>query len=212
MIPYAHTSHYCEENVWHLAKQKEPEGGYGFVVIISNENRTVPFWRHRSSITPENPEGMVIWDYHVIYIHDDQVYDYDSDVPFPCPVWDYIEQVLGVLRTPTLPDELWKLYRIIPAPVYLKKFASDRSHMLLDGKYLRTPPSTPCIVGEGGVTMNLMQNVLMRFFDVDREEPLPMTMGHVHYETSFIDLCRSLMDEDEDDDDFLDSESSRMQT
>ena len=45
---------------------------------------------------------------------------------------------------------LCRMFRVIPANVFLDTFASDRSHMLdAEGKWLKPPPSYPCIQTEG---------------------------------------------------------------
>ena len=40
-------------------------------------------------------------------------------------------------------------YRVVPAPLFLRRFASDRSHMrdAAGGGWLQPPPPYPCIVG-----------------------------------------------------------------
>jgi hypothetical protein len=46
--------------------------------------------------------------------------------------------------------DIFRQFRVIPADEFLSTFASDRSHMLdEDGKWLKTPPSYPCLQTKG---------------------------------------------------------------
>ena len=59
-----------EENVWHLCKavqQNKPELlKNSFVIFISNENKTVPFWYQKQGKVKN--EYFIVWDYHVLFV------------------------------------------------------------------------------------------------------------------------------------------------
>ena len=97
-----------------------------------------------------------MWDYHVILVQGDMIWDYDSDVPYPCPVSHYLTQVLKVEEGHLLQSRFRRLYRVLDSEVYRDRFASDRSHMLNDaGSYLAAPPNYAPIVASDGETMTL---------------------------------------------------------
>jgi hypothetical protein len=85
-----YTSQFCEENVYHLAIKfmnwkndfikdyNENNDIYnGYVVFISNENETIPLWKQRASTDDETP---VIWDYHVIFIVENEKKKSSNDI------------------------------------------------------------------------------------------------------------------------------------
>ena len=157
-----YTNCYCEENVWMLCnhiKEKSPQSlGDVFVLFISNEEKSVPLWKQKSQ---KNPSYPVVWDYHVILLHsikiNDQfiqnIYDLDSILPFPCALSSYVEEAFG--RDETLKRQFHRFIRVVPAPLYLDTFASDRSHMKKeDNSWQSPPPSYPCIF-TSSCTMNL---------------------------------------------------------
>ena len=75
------------------------------------------------------------------------VYDLDTRLPFPCPFSSYAQRAF--LPAWSHPPSLQPLFRVVPAPLYLSTFASDRSHMLdARGRYMAAPPPWPCI-GDG---------------------------------------------------------------
>ena len=82
---------FCEENVWKLCdtvRCKNPAlVQHCFAVFISNEQKMVPIWQNRGS---QAEDGMVIWDYHVVFVYKSpdgpEVYDMDSTLPFPVPI------------------------------------------------------------------------------------------------------------------------------
>jgi protein N-terminal glutamine amidohydrolase len=99
----------------------------------------------------------VIWDYHVILHHAGKIYDFDSTLAFPCEVTEYIKHTLH--PEVTLKAEFQRfalcsvahgrMYRLVPAEVFLENFASDRSHMLSDGEWRAPIPSWPAIQNQG---------------------------------------------------------------
>ncbi|XP_038246754.1 protein N-terminal glutamine amidohydrolase isoform X8 [Dermochelys coriacea] len=105
----------------------------------------IPLWKQRSGCGDEP----VVWDYHVILLHvssGDQnfIYDLDTVLPFPCPFDTYTEEAFKSDDI-ILPGFRRKI-RLIRADLYLKTFASDRSHMKdANGHWQKPPPSYPCI-------------------------------------------------------------------
>jgi hypothetical protein len=143
-VPY-----FCEENVWRLAYRKthqEPEKGY-FVAFISNPMKYVPMFQQLAS---DNVDTPCCWDYHVILLsltlpeNKVIVWDFDSRLPYPCPLSDYLEQSFPYDdREPFAP-----LFRLIPASSFLKNFSSDRMHMY-DAEtqtWNAPPPHYDCIL------------------------------------------------------------------
>lgn len=63
-----YASHYCEENVYQLAKSflahADLSSERGFVVFISNPHKSTPIWCQKLS----EDDSPVVWDYHVIFI------------------------------------------------------------------------------------------------------------------------------------------------
>ncbi|XP_056447442.1 protein N-terminal glutamine amidohydrolase [Gadus chalcogrammus] len=153
-----YTSCYCEENVWKLCEfvnaQTPDLLREVYAVFISNERRTVPLWKQKSG--PGNEP--VIWDYHVILLHKSSqwgqsfIYDLDSVLDCPCDLQLYAEQAFRSDKG--LKPAFWRKVRVIPAKVFLKTFASDRSHMKQAGVWQKPPPPYPCIQTPDSV-MNL---------------------------------------------------------
>lgn len=143
-----YTKCYCEENVWHLCdyvrQHQLKKLGNCFVVFISNENKTVPLWMQKAGKDLSHP---VVWDYHVILVYSEEagslVYDLDSLLPFPYSFRKYTSQTFksDLLLLP----RYHRKFRVVSAQMYLDTFASDRTHMIRDGRYLMEPPSYPCI-------------------------------------------------------------------
>lgn len=142
---------YCEENVYkicqNLKENFENELPKCFAVFVSNKKRVVPLWRQKAG---KDEEKLVIWDYHVIFIYrpDERtlVYDLDSELPFPTYFHKYVTETF---RTDAiLNPEYHRIFRVVPASLFLDKFASDRRHMRKeDGTWLKPPPPYPCIQG-----------------------------------------------------------------
>jgi hypothetical protein len=143
-VPY-----FCEENVWRLAHRKthqEPENRY-FVAFISNPMKYVPMFQQLASGNVDRP---CCWDYHVILLSLTLpekkviVWDFDSRLPYPCPLSDYLEQSFPYdYREAYAP-----LFRLIPASSFLKNFSSDRMHMY-DAEtqtWNAPPPRYDCIL------------------------------------------------------------------
>ncbi|XP_066434575.1 protein N-terminal glutamine amidohydrolase isoform X2 [Eleutherodactylus coqui] len=94
-----YTSCYCEENVWKLCESIRDRTPHHleefYAIFLSNENRMIPIWKQQCG----KSEDPVIWDYHVILLHDCGdgqrfIYDLDTVLPFPCPCDTYIKEAL----------------------------------------------------------------------------------------------------------------------
>ncbi|XP_048363966.1 protein N-terminal glutamine amidohydrolase [Sphaerodactylus townsendi] len=144
-----YTSCYCEENVWKLCEYVRSQNQYPleefYAVFISNDRRMVPLWKQKSSCGNQP----VIWDYHVILLHvsnanQNFIYDLDTALPFPCPFDTYVEEAF---KSDNILDAAFRRkVRVVRADLYLKTFASDRSHMKdASGDWLKPPPPYPCI-------------------------------------------------------------------
>ncbi|XP_028402330.1 protein N-terminal glutamine amidohydrolase-like [Dendronephthya gigantea] len=158
-----YTSCFCEENVWKLCESfKEKLRLCEFyVVFISNPSKQIPLWCQRSSEINSQP---VVWDYHVILLHkrttDAYVYDLDTTLDFPCNLKEYAEKALQ--NESQFITTFHRFFRVIPAPYFLKTFASDRSHMKNnDGEWMKPPPNYPLIKTQDS-SMNLFEFIDMK--------------------------------------------------
>ncbi|XP_078073287.1 protein N-terminal glutamine amidohydrolase isoform X2 [Mustelus asterias] len=112
--------------------------------FITRPNR-VPIWSQQSG----SDNQPVIWDYHVILLHDCggeycEVYDLDTTLPFPCPFDTYVREAFR--SEDLIRPAFRRKMRVVRADLYLKTFASDRSHMKdANGMWRMTPPPYPCI-------------------------------------------------------------------
>jgi len=127
-------------------------------VFISNENKQVLFWKQKNQTHPTYP---VVWDYHVIAVVKGEegkpnvIFDLDSTLPFPCDFNVYILNAIYPRPFARIVNENQGLFRVIPAEMYFKNFASDRSHMLdSEGNWLQPPPEYSPISTEE-CTMNI---------------------------------------------------------
>ncbi|XP_076180863.1 protein N-terminal glutamine amidohydrolase isoform X1 [Ptiloglossa arizonensis] len=144
-----YTSCYCEENVWKLCQDAATRHGseidHCYVAFVSNPWRSVPLWRQRAG---KDEDKLVVWDYHVIFIYapDERavVYDLDSVLPFPTHFWKYAMETFR--SDEVVQPKHHRRFRVLPATVYLREFASDRHHMKReDGTWIKTPPDYPPI-------------------------------------------------------------------
>ncbi|GFT82769.1 protein N-terminal glutamine amidohydrolase [Nephila pilipes] len=146
-----YASCYCEENVWKLCEYVKNNQSIlltnCYAVFISNRNQSIPLWCQKSG---KDENKLVIWDYHVIFIYhfnDDKgtlVYDLDSVLPFPVPLEKYAPLTFQI-ETHIQPI-YHRYFRVIPAELFLRTFASDRSRMKNpDGSWIKEPPPYPCL-------------------------------------------------------------------
>ncbi len=144
-LPDFYASQYCEENVWHLCRDAEPPAiEDAHALFVSNARRTCALWMQRAA--PERG-APVLWDYHVVLLGRREgwkVWDLDSQLPCPLDALAYLDQTFpheNAVRARFRPR-----FRLVPRPVFLETFASDRSHMRrLDGAWLAPPPPRPPI-------------------------------------------------------------------
>eukprot|EP01026_Neomeris_dumetosa_P005654 TRINITY_DN11650_c0_g1_i1.p1 TRINITY_DN11650_c0_g1~~TRINITY_DN11650_c0_g1_i1.p1 ORF type:complete len:149 (-),score=4.42 TRINITY_DN11650_c0_g1_i1:105-551(-) len=88
------------------------------------------------------------------------IWDLDSMMNFPCSFQEYCKDALQTQMQ--LNQNYERKYRVIEGEIYLRFFASDRSHMLRqDGSWLAPPPQYDPIISEDGQKMNLMQFIDM---------------------------------------------------
>jgi hypothetical protein len=141
-VPY-----FCEENVWRLCYRKmlEQPDSHFFAVFISNSKQCVPMFHQHAASNPRKP---CCWDYHVILLCASRngevfVHDIDSTLPYPTPLRTYLE--LSFLQDET--SQFAPLFRVIPGQVYVREFASDRSHMYNaeTDSWNAAPPTYDCI-------------------------------------------------------------------
>nr|GMC84316.1 protein N-terminal glutamine amidohydrolase [Ipomoea batatas] len=165
---FQHTPFYCEENVYLLCKKlcadgvANPDASDLFAVFISNEKKQVPLWNQKAS---HRADGVVLWDYHVICIQKKKdgnsshlVWDLDSSLPFPSPLSSYIAETIR----PSFPlfTEFKRSCRVVHGPIFLRSFASDRSHMKdTAGNWVAQPPPYEAIVAEDGISNNLNEYI-----------------------------------------------------
>ena len=143
-----YTAFYPEENVWHLCQKLQDldfkDGVEAYVVFISNDRKLVSLTGNGTGST----YGEIctnIFDYHTILLVNSStdyclVYDLDCQVHYPVPFADYCQLTFKVKEGPVSPT-----FRMVPFLDYLKNFASDRSHMVKDGNFIKPPPTDKCI-------------------------------------------------------------------
>nr|CAG4636459.1 EOG090X0C0Q [Eubosmina coregoni] len=162
-----------EENVWHLCrlvKEKHKANlSECFCVFISNSKRSIPLWHQKAG--QANRQGLVVWDYHVIFIQKTEsschVYDLDSCLSFPCLFEEYSRKTIR--DDDLLQPDLQRFFRVVPAEDFINEFASDRSHMRAkDGNWLKTPPNYPPICTLKSVN-NLDQYINMQLDVVNQQ-------------------------------------------
>ena len=156
----AYCPFYCEENIWHLAGDPRVGPGHRRVLLISNLEHRVALWRQRAG--PDDADGLVVWDYHVVLVCTDaghsQVWDLDTTLQCPLPWAHYGPATFRGAPPPFAPT-----FRVMDAAVFREAFSSDRRHMRDgQGDYLQPPPPWPAI-GRGHTLPGLL--------DFERDEP-----------------------------------------
>ncbi|XP_073240823.1 protein N-terminal glutamine amidohydrolase-like isoform X2 [Porites lutea] len=128
-----YTSCYCEENVWKLCEQIKEE------------------------------KEQSLNEYYAVFISNDKRQvplwmQKSAKEPLAPVVW-YAEQAIQSDRR--LKKQFHRKFRVIPAEVFLRTFASDRSHMKkANGEWIKTPPPyAPIRTAES--TMNLQEFIDM---------------------------------------------------
>ncbi len=150
MIAPRYQPFWCEENVWHLVGRDDLGAGPRSVVFVSNANRQVALWQQKAS---REPDGLVVWDYHVVLRVGAMLWDLDTQLPCPVAAARWIEETFRPVDEPYAPR-----FRVVSAADYLRTFASDRSHMRDEHGRWRAPPPPWPTIGEG--------HTLPRFIDM----------------------------------------------
>ncbi len=159
MSPHAfrYAAYYCEENVWHLAAEPQIRGEKR-VMFISNRDRSCALWRQRTAPAPDAP---VLWDYHVVLIAGQHIWDLDTTLDLPVSTARYLRETFPVHGR--VDPKLEPRFRLIEASLFRESFASDRSHMFHGGLYQAPPPKWPMIGAEHGETN------LFSFIDMEKK-------------------------------------------
>eukprot|EP00164_Ancoracysta_twista_P009865 GFYU01014705.1.p1 GENE.GFYU01014705.1~~GFYU01014705.1.p1 ORF type:complete len:183 (-),score=5.59 GFYU01014705.1:434-982(-) len=149
---FLYQSCYCEENSYKLCERLQEKGqtlDNTFVVFISNDSRAVPIWGHKED------GSACLWDYHVIVVSNQQVYDLDcKHRTFPTSGEEYFQ--FSFQPQIAIRKEFERNFRVIEAVQFLNTFSSDRSHMIQEGETTpKDPPSWPCIRASAATSMNL---------------------------------------------------------
>ncbi|KAI8804355.1 N-terminal glutamine amidase-domain-containing protein [Cladochytrium replicatum] len=174
---FAHTAAYCEENTYRLLEKLRDlkQGISGYAVFVSNPSKSIPIWYQRAGIRndaeesnegdegSEEPRHLVVWDYHVFAVIKSEtdgctVYDLDSTLEFPTSALQYYTKALHPI--PKVKKQFGKYYRVVQMEMLFEHFASDRSHMQVDGGWISKPPPEPPIE-TSSTKMNLMTYVDM---------------------------------------------------
>jgi hypothetical protein len=139
--PIRYAAYYCEENIFHLARERgNPDDR---VLLISNTRRQAALAAQKAG---RGEEGIVVWDYHVVLAETSdpaRIFDFDSRLG---PAAD-----LRVYLDATFPQGLYALnpalepvISVITGNDYVRNLSSDRSHMKSpDGRYLKKRPPWP---------------------------------------------------------------------
>lgn len=121
-----YTPLFCEENIWRLARRMLDAGAESHamrVLILSNPDKSLLMLQQRAG-----PQGYVVWDYHVVLQVADQIFDFDTTLPFPLPASDYFAASFPDQTRLQPPFRGW--VRVVPAAAFVQNFSSDRRHML----------------------------------------------------------------------------------
>jgi len=149
-MPIRYWPYFCEENIWHLCGDDAALGSTPSaerrVVFITNARRRVAIRKQRAG-----GGGLVLWDYHVVLLAGRKMWDLDSTLGCPVDLDVWIQESFF----PRVPG-YGPRFRVVDAPTYRSRFASDRSHMRdVEGRPLKPPPPWPPI-GEGMTLMDFV--------------------------------------------------------
>lgn len=130
--------YYCEENIWQLCQNPQYAGGQ--VLFIS------AYGEHFAMLCQQGGEGeehLVCWDYHVIFLHEGNILDFNSTLTFPTPSEQYFNE--SFIDENLLPEALIPVFRVMRASEYAESFLSDRRHMRTKHGWSAPPPDWPLI-------------------------------------------------------------------
>ena len=160
---YRYTPCYCEENIWHLAREDCFRGRETIAAIISGKGPYRKLWYQRNA---ENPESPVYWDYHVILLSNNNgwyVWDLDTTLGLKVPAETYFRKTF--LQSSLDAEQTDVILRLMPAEDYIQNFSSDRSHMRLpSGAWAAPPPKWPII-------LNQEKSNLLDWLDINQKKP-----------------------------------------
>lgn len=131
----------------------------------------------------KNPLENKIWDYDSLFFDTNFDKWFEYTILFPLLNLLYnIPELIGVETFENALQFLNKLsdnacqslfllhnirFKVVKGQDYLDYFSSDRSHMMIDGEYIKEPPKWPIIKGKkSNTSMNLMQ-----FRNMDKKTP-----------------------------------------
>ncbi|XP_050442358.1 protein N-terminal glutamine amidohydrolase [Adelges cooleyi] len=185
-----YTSCYCEENVWHLAKNilvanKNVSNWKCYVVFVSNSNKCVPLWKQQCS---EQEGGLVFWDYHVFlminYQDTTQVLDLDTTLPFPVTFSQYFEEAI---KDDPRYSKYGRYFRVIEAEKYIFTLSSDRRHMLNNNnEWLSPPPSYPPILNKD------KQHNLSHFISMESSNEFGQVLNLAEFKIKFSSAVKQI--------------------
>ena len=179
---FDYASCYCEENCYkliiRLAKDRTERYDGIFCIFITSKAEATPFWFQKTG--PKDVESPVLWDYHVIVLMDELVFDLDSSLDFPCTKEEYFAK--SVRPELSLKEKHEHIFRVIHAQQFLDHFSSDRSHM---SSAQVSPPSWPPIIGPMASSQNTFP--LYRYMnEADECECVRSTNAEIHNAKSSI--------------------------
>ena len=142
---FLYRSCYCEENIWHLAREEWFREREAMVVIVSGKGRYRRLWFQNNAESPETP---VYWDYHVILLSFEEgwwVWDLDTSLGLPVRADTYFHKTFLQQNIDVAHSDV--ILRLVGAEEYVRKLSSDRAHMRLpSGEWVAPPPEWPMIL------------------------------------------------------------------
>lgn len=160
---FRYTPCYCEENIWHLAREDCFREQETHAVLISGKGPCRRLWYQGNAKHPDLP---VLWDYHAILLSYRKgwwVWDLDTTLGLPVSADSYFRKTF--LRSNLEAKDTDVILRLIPAAEYVERFSSDRSHMKLpSGAWAASPP-------EWHMIQNEKETNLLDWLDVSKDGP-----------------------------------------
>ncbi|KAF5198532.1 N-terminal glutamine amidohydrolase [Thalictrum thalictroides] len=163
---FDHTPCYCEENVYLLCKKlstiglSNKDGSDLFVVFISNDHKQLC----ELSMNAHDLCNIVLRQLHTLVLMKSQNFGENcrrirkAKFPFPSPLAQYVSQ--AIQPSFQVYPEYQRYLRVVHAPIFLCKFASDRRHMKDSaGNWISHPPAYESIIAEDGTIHNLSKYI-----------------------------------------------------